>query len=130
MKKKAVSIMLIVLDMIMLLLFVFVLSDLLKSLVGVDIIEYENWNGQLEDPLSLRLGSGFWGLMFILVRMVVFVIAQKKILKGRSKPMLVIAVISHTVISVLCILYWLSFGDGPFFIEMLRTLFERIFLPE
>ena len=130
MKKKAVSIMLIVLDMIMLLLFVFVLSDLLKSLVGVDIIEYENWNGQLEAPLSLRLGSGFWGLMFILVRMVVFVIAQKKILKGRSKPMLVIAVISHTVISVLCILYWLCFGDGPFFIEMLRTLFERIFLPE
>ena len=127
MKKKAVSIMLIVLDMIMLLLFVFVLSDLLKSLVGVDIIEYENWNGQLEDPLSLRLGSGFWELMFILFRMIVFVFAQKKLLKGRSKPMLVIAVISHTVISVLCILYWITFGDGPFFIEMLKSLFERIF---
>ena len=119
--------MLIVLDMIMLLLFVFVLSDLLKSLVGVDIIEYENWNGQLEDPLSLRLGSGFWELMFILFRMIVFIFAQKKLLKGRSKPMLVIAVISHTVISVLCILYWIRFGDGPFFIEMLKSLFERIF---
>ena len=130
MKNKVISIILIVLDVIMLLLFVFVLTDFLRTFVGADIIEYENWNGQLEDPLSLRLGSGFWGLMFILVRMVVFVIAQKKILKGRSKPMLVIAVISHTVISVLCILYWLSFGDGPFFIEMLRTLFERIFLPE
>ena len=127
MKKKAVSIMLIVLDMIMLLLFVFVLSDLLKSLVGVDIIEYENWNGQLEAPLSLRLGSGFWELMFILFRMIVFIIAQKKLLKGRSKPMLVIAVISHTVISVLCILYWIRFGDGPFYIEMLKSLFERIF---
>ena len=130
MKKKAVSIMLIVLDMIMLLLFVFVLSDFLKSLVGVDIIEYENWNGQLENPLSLRLGSGFWSLMFILVRMIVFFFVQKKLLKGSSKSMFVIAVILHTVISVLCILYWLSFGDGPFFIEMLRTLFERIFLPE
>ena len=127
MKNKVVSIMLIVLDMIMLLLFVFVLSDLLKSLVGVDIIEYENWNGQLEDPLSLRLGSGFWELMFILFRMIVFIFAQKKLLKGRSKPMLVIAVISHTVISVLCILYWITFGDGPFFIEMLKSLFERIF---
>jgi hypothetical protein len=130
MGKKFVSILLIVIDIVMLLLFVFVLTGFLRAFVGADIIEYENWNGQLEDPLSLRLGSGFWGLMFILVRMVIFVIAQKKILKGRSKPMLVIAVISHTVISVLCILYWLSFGDGPFFIEMLRTLFERIFLPE
>ena len=130
MGKKFVSILLIVIDIVMLLLFVFFLTDFLRTFVGADIIEYENWNGQLEDPLSLRLGSGFWGLMFILVRMVVFVIAQKKILKGRSKPMLVIAVISHTVISVLCILYWLSFGDGPFFIEMLRTLIERVFLPE
>lgn len=129
MKKKAVSIMLIVLDMIMLLLFVFVLSDLLKSLVGVDIIEYENWNGQLEDPLSLRLGSGFWELTFILFRMIVFVFAQKKLLKGRSKPMLVIAVISHTVISVLCILYWITFGDGPFFIEMLYLCLKG-YLPE
>ena len=127
MKKKSVSIMLIVLDMIMLLLFVFVLSDFLKSLVGVDIIEYENWNGQLENPLSLRLGSGFWSLMFILVRMIVFFFVQKKLLKGSSKSMFVIAVILHTVISVLCILYWLSFGDGPFFIEMLKSLFERIF---
>ena len=105
MKNKVISIMLIVLDVIMLLLFVFVLTGFLRSVFGADIIEYENWNGQLEDPLLLRFGSGFWGLMFILVRMVVFVIAQKKILKGRSKPMLVIAVISHTVISVLCILY-------------------------
>lgn len=129
MKKNAVSVMLIVLDMIMLLLFVFVLSDFLKSLVGVDIIEYENWNGQLENPLSLRLGSGFWSLMFILVRMIVFFFVQKKLLKGSSKSMFVIAVILHTVISVLCILYWFSFGDGPFFIEMLKSLFERI-LPE
>ena len=87
MKNKVISIMLIVLDVIMLLLFVFVLTGFLRSVFGADIIEYENWNGQLEDPLLLRFGSGFWGLMFILVRMVVFVIAQKKILKGRSKPM-------------------------------------------
>lgn len=127
MKKKVISIMLIVLDVIMLLLFVFVLTGFLSSVFGADIIEYENWNGQLENPLELRLGSGFWGLMFILVRMIVFIFTQKKLLKGRSKPMLVIAIISHTVISVLCILYWIKFGDGPFFIEMLKSLFERIF---
>ena len=59
MKNKVISIMLIVLDVIMLLLFVFVLTGFLRYAVGADIIEYENWNGQLEDPLELRLGSGF-----------------------------------------------------------------------
>ena len=58
MGKKFVSILLIVIDIVMLLLFVFVLTDFLRTFVGADIIEYENWNGQLEDPLSLRLGSG------------------------------------------------------------------------
>ena len=127
MRKKVISIMLIVLDMIMLLLFVFVITGFLRELVGADVIEYENWNGRIEDPLSLRLGSGFWGLMFILVRMIVFILLQRKLLKGNSKIMMVIAVISHSVISVLCIAYWLEYGDGPFFIYMLEKLFERTF---
>ena len=128
MKKKAVSIMLIILDMILLLLFVFVLTGFLRSAIGPDVIEYENWNGQLENPLVLRLGSGFWGLVFILIRMIGFIIWQKNLLKGNSRVLLVIAIILHAVIGVLGLMYWIKWGDGPFFIYMIRLLFERIFI--
>ena len=127
MKKKAVSIMLIVLDMILLVLFVFVLTSFLRSSIGPDVIEYENWNGQLENPLVLRLGSGFWGLVIILIRMIGFTIWQNKLLKGNSRVLLVIAIVLHAVIGVLGIMYWIKWGDGPFFIYMIRLLFERIF---
>ena len=128
MKKKAVSIMLIILDMILLVLFVFVLTGFLRSAIGPDVIEYENWNGQLENPLVLRLGSGFWGLVFILIRMIGFILWQKNLLKGNSRVLLVIAIILHAVIGVLGLMYWIKWGDGLFFIYMIRLLFERIFI--
>ena len=128
MKKKAVSIMLIVLDMILLVLFVFVLTGFLRSVIGADVIEYENWNGELDNPLVLRLGSGFWGLMIILVRFIVFTILQRKILKDTSIVMMVVAIVLHAVIGVLGLLYWIKWGDGPFFIYMIQLLFERIFV--
>ena len=127
MKKKAVSIMLIILDMILLVLFVFVLTGFLRSAIGPAVIEYENWNGQLENPLVLRLGSGFWGLVIILIRMIGFIIWQKNLLKGNSRVMLVIAIILHAVIGVLGLMYWIKWGDGPFFIYMIQLFFERIF---
>ena len=125
MRNKAVSIMLIILDMILLILFVFVITGFLRSAIGADVIEYENWNGELEDPLVLRLGSGFWGLMIILIRMIGFIIIQMKLLKG-NKKLIPVALILHIVIGVLGILYWIKLGDGPFFIYMLQLLFERI----
>lgn len=128
MKKKAVSIVLIVLDMILLILFVFVLTGFLRSVIGADVIEYENWNGELDNPLVLRLGSGFWGLMIILVRFIVFTIFQRKLLKGTSMVMMVVAIVLHAVIGVLGLLYWIKWGDGPFFIYMIQLLFERIFV--
>lgn len=127
MKKKAVSIMLIILDMILLVLFMFVLTGFLRSAIGPDVIEYENWNGQLENPLVLRLGSGFWGLVFILIRMIGFIIWQKNLLKGNSRVLLVIAIVLHAVIGVLGLMYWIKWGDGPFFIYMIQLFFERIF---
>ena len=126
MKKKAVSIMLIVLDMILLVLFVFVLTRFFRSVIRPDVIEYENWNGQLENPLVLRLGSGFWGLVFILIRMIGFSLWQKKLLKG-SRVLMVIAIILHIVIGVLGILYWVKWGDGPFFFYMIQLLIGSIF---
>lgn len=128
MKKKAVSIMLIVLDMILLVLFVFVLTGFLRSVIGADVIEYENWNGELDNPLVLRLGSGFWGLMIILVRFIVFTILQRRLLKGTSMLMMVVAIVLHAVIGVLGLLYWIKWGDGLFFIYMIQLLFERIFV--
>ena len=127
MKKKAVSIVLIVLDMILLVLFVFVLTSFFRSVIRPDVIEYENWDGQLENPLVLRLGSGFWGLVFILIRMIGFSIWQKKLLKGSSRVLMVIAIILHIVIGVLGILYWVKWGDGPFFFYMIQLLIGWIF---
>ena len=126
MRKKAVSIMLIVADMILLVLSVFVLKGFLRSVAGFDVIEYENWNGEIENPLVLRLGCGFWGLMIILVRLIGFIICQVKILKGNSRVMLVIAIIVHSIIGILGFIYWLNWGDGPYFTYMLQMLFERL----
>ena len=126
MKKKAVSIMLIVIDLILLLLFVFVITGFLRSAVGTDVIEYENWNGELENPLVLRLGSGFWGLVIILIRMIGFIICQIKLLKDNCRKLMVFAIVIHSVIGMLGLIYWIKWGDGPFFIYMLQLLFERI----
>lgn len=127
MRKKAVSIILIVADVILLVLSVFVLKGFLRSVAGFDVIEYENWNGQIENPLVLRLGCGFWGLMIILVRLIVFIICQIKLLKGKSRGMMVIAIILHSIIGILGFMYWIKWGDGPYFIYMVQMLFERIF---
>ncbi|MBQ5519616.1 MAG: hypothetical protein IIT90_05940, partial [Clostridiales bacterium] len=51
MRKKAVSIVLILADLILLVLFVFVFRGILRSVAGFDVIEYENWNGELENPI-------------------------------------------------------------------------------
>ena len=120
--------MLIILDMILLVLFVFFITGFLRSFIGPDVIEYENWNGEFENPLVLRLGSGFWGLMIILIRMIGFIILQNKLLKGNSRVLFVISVIAHAVIGVLGFMYWIKWGDGPFFIYMIQLLFERLFL--
>ena len=125
MRKKAVSIVLILADLILLVLFVFVFRGILRSVAGFDVIEYENWNGELENPLVLRLGTGFWGFMVILVRLIVFIICQVRLLKG-SSVMMAIAVILHTVIAVLGVIYWLKWDDGPYFTYMLQLLFERL----
>ena len=127
MRKKAVSIILIVADMILLVLSVFVLTGFLRSVAGFDVIEYENWNGGIEHPLVLRPGCGFWGLMIILIRLIVFIILQIKLLKGKSRSMMVIAIILHSIIGILGFMYWLKWGDGPYFTYMLQLLFERIF---
>ena len=125
MRKKAVSVVLILADLILLVLFVFVFRGILRSVAGFDVIEYENWNGELENPLVLRLGTGFWGFMVILVRLIVFIICQVRLLKG-NRVMMAIVVILHTVIAVLGVIYWLKWGDGPYFTYMLQLLFERL----
>ena len=57
----------------LLVLFIFFIPSLLVDLVGFDVTEYENWSGELQNPVVFRLGAGFWKMMIILIKMLGFI---------------------------------------------------------
>ena len=52
----------------------FLLSRLttpLWHLFGADIIEYENWGGELKDPIRYKFGVGSFEFLFVAVKAIV-----------------------------------------------------------
>ena len=81
MKNKNIwSIFLVIIDIILLVLFVLFLPYIFRDIFGSDFIEYENWFGDLDDPIQYRFGAGSAEIIFILLRAIGFTIAQCKIL--------------------------------------------------
>ena len=80
--KKTVSIILVLIDIILLVLFVLYLHYMFRHIFGPDFIELENWFGELDETIRYRFGAGSAEIIFILIRAIGFIIAQKKILKG------------------------------------------------
>jgi len=123
-KQTVKSVLIILLDFIFLVLFVFFIPSFLRSTVGFDVIEYENWFGDIENPIRCRFGAGCCELTIILARLIGFIIVQCKILKENSKIQLIISIVLHIIIGILGLIFYFRYADGPSFIYMLQTLFN------
>ena len=123
--KKLVSIMIIILDIILLVLFVLFIPNLLWHIVGPDFIEYENWSGELSNTIGYRFGAGSCEISFILLRMIIFIILQIKLLKDQSKVRKIWPVLIHIIIGVLGLIYFFKFAEGPNMIYNLQLIFNN-----
>ena len=99
--KKTVSGILTIIDIILLVLFVLYIPYLFWHIFGADFIEYENWFGELDEPIKYRFGAGSAEITFIIIKFIGFIIAQCKLLKGQNKKMLVILILLHIVVCIL-----------------------------
>ncbi len=51
-------------DFLIIFLFVIFLSDILRDIVGLDSVMYEDYYGLLENQTQLRFGAGCWQYTF------------------------------------------------------------------
>ena len=123
-KNKIVSIILILIDIILLVLFVLYIPNLFWHIFGSDFIEYENWFGELDQTIRYRFGAGSAEILFILLRVVGFIIAQCKLLK-EHRILLVIFILLHIIIGVLGFIYCFKFADGANIIYNIQLLLDN-----
>lgn len=120
--KNIYSLILVLLDFTLLVLFIFFIPSLLVDLVGFDVTEYENWSGELQNQVVFRLGAGFWEVMIILIKMLGFTIWQCRISKIKRNVVKYILVALHVVIGILGLMYVFRFGHGPNLVYSIQTL--------
>ena len=120
--KRIASIILVIIDIILLVLFVLYIPYIFRDIFGFDFIEYENWFGELDEPIQYRFGAGSAEILFILLRVIGFTIAQCKLLKEQKKGIFVIFILVHFVIAVLGLIYCFKFSDGANIIYNIQLL--------
>jgi hypothetical protein len=120
--KKIVSILLVLADITLAVLFVLYLPYIFRDIFGFDFIEYENWFGDLDEPIKYRFGAGSAEILFILIRVIGFIIAQCKLLKGQGKIAPVIFSLLHIAIAVFGLIYCFTYADGANIIYNLQLL--------
>ena len=123
-KKNIASIILIVTDIILLALSVTILPFIFLDIFGFDFIEYENWFGEMENPIRYRFGAGSVEIAFSLIKFIGFSAAHFIIHKGQSKIKAVIFMFIHIIIAVLGLIYCFKFADGSNIIYYIRLLTE------
>ena len=122
--KKTASIIMIIIDIVLLLLFVSYMPYIFRSVFGADFIEYENWFGELDETIKYRFGAGSAEISFIILRTIGFIIVQCKMLRGQSKRPLVIFILLHFVITVLGLIYCFKYADGANIIYNIQKISE------
>ena len=120
--KNVYSLILVLLDFTLLVLFIFFIPSLLVDLVGFDVTEYENWSGELQNQVVFRLGAGFWEVMIILIKMLGFTIWQCAISKNKRNVLKYILVVIHILIGILGLMYVFIFGHGPNLVYLIQTV--------
>ncbi len=104
----------------------FLLSRLttpLWHLFGSDVIEYENWFGEMEDTIRYRFGVGSFEFLFVAVKAIVLFLMEIRMIKRfqGKKPLIVAAGITHGVLLCLQLAYVATYLDGR---EIISFLFR------
>ena len=121
-KKRVISIICVISDLILLGIFIRFIPSFFRNTVGYDVIEDEDWFGEMESQIQYRFGAGCCELTFILLKMIFFVIGQFRLLKSSARIQMVLCIILHIIIGVLGLMYYFRFADGPFFLYLIESI--------
>lgn len=116
-------------DIGLLLLFIAFVPNLLLKTVGPDIVEYENWTGDLENATACKFGAGCMEIAIITAKLLIFLtfwlvtyLKNKKI-----KVFAITASLAHLVIFALGIAYIFEYAEGPNALYMITYLLTNLF---
>ena len=118
---KKVRIALLIIDFILLVLFVAFVPQLLHDIVGSDVVEYENWFGDITNPIEYCFGAGCWEITIVVIKTICFVVGQCFVLKGQKGKRIWTAVY-HIAIGVLGLAYIFKYADGDSFLYLIQCL--------
>ena len=122
-KKRVISIICVISDLILLGIFILFIPSFFRNTVGYDVIEYEDWFGEMESgQVQYRFGAGCCELTFILLKMIFFVTGQCRLLKSSARIQMVLCIILHIIICVLGLMYYFRFADGPFLLYLIESI--------
>ncbi|MDD5899322.1 MAG: hypothetical protein PUC73_00205 [Lachnospiraceae bacterium] len=101
-------------DALLLIAFIAVGPDILQNLAGYDVTVYENWNGELANPVVYRFGAGCWEYTIVFLRLLAFLAIQTvvTIKKQYSKKIWIVAIVAHTIICALGAVFVYRYADG------------------
>lgn len=111
-------------DAVISFLFIAFAVDLISLYVGGDVIIYENWFGDLENPVQCRFGSGCVELTFVLLKLALFVAGEIVYYtrKKLGKTGTVVAILLHVAIAGFLVWYVFAYGDGGGVICLIEQL--------
>lgn len=115
-------------DFILLFLMVAFGVRLISEIIGPDVIEYENWSGNLKETTAYRFGAGCWQYTIFLAKFILFTVLQIKQSKelDLGKPLLYAGIFLHLIFLILGVLYVYNFGNG----YSVSLLIEHLFIHE
>lgn len=91
---------------------IFFICDMLSWRIGPDIIVYENWFGELENPVRYRFGIGSVELLLALFQAILFVWVERKLYKKEkvSRTYTCIAIALHVLNFLIWVLFYIEWN--------------------
>ncbi len=91
---------------------IFFICDMLSWRIGSDIIVYENWFGDLENPVRYHFGIGSVELLFALLQAILFVWVERKLYKKEkvSRTYTCIAIALHVLNFLIWVLFYIEWN--------------------
>lgn len=113
-------------DMMISLLLLRFVFEFIAFNIPWDFVEYENWTGELENPIRCTFGAGSVELTLCLCKLIVFVVFEiiwaVKYKAQTDKKWIIVAIIAHVVLTALLVLYVFRFGQGGCIIMAIKYL--------
>lgn len=91
---------------------IFFICDMLSWRIGPDIVVYENWFGDLDNPVRYRFGTGSVELLLALLQAFLFVWVERKLYKKEkvSRMLTRIAIALHILNFLIWVLFYIEWN--------------------